>query len=288
MKKLILHIGTEKTGTSTIQKFLGLNRAELLHQGFRVPISTRENNFGENQRWFPALFYPIEFSDDFITNEFGDNANLRRKRILNKLEEFKNEIVKTNAKNYIISSEHLSSRLKDVNSITTLKEVMLDLFDDIEILLYIRNPINHAISQISTEAKSGRDIISQYKNGGEINNYIGDAILAIFGLNETRQQTLRATNGALEMINRMDEFKKYLIKAYGSDFDIRIGIHYGEVIVGSVGYGEDKKLTVIGDAVNIASRIEAINKDAGTRLLVSDDAYNEIRDNVDVQNFLRL
>ena len=125
------------------------------------------------------------------------------------------------------------------------------------------------------------------KNGGEINNYIGDAILAIFGLNETRQQTLRATNAALEMINRMDEFKKYLIKAYGSDFDIRI-IHYGEVIVGSVGYGEDKKLTVIGDAVNIASRIEAINKDAGTRLLVSDDAYNEIRDNVDVQNFLRL
>ena len=119
-------------------------------------------------------------------------------------------------------------------------------------------------------------------------NYIGDAILAIFGLNETRQQTLRATNAALEMINRMDEFKKYLIKAYGSDFDIRIGIHYGEVIVGSVGYGEDKKLTVIGDAVNIASRIEAINKDAGTRLLVSDDAYNEIRDNVDVQNFLRL
>ena len=80
------------------------------------------------------------------------------------------------------------------------------------------------------------------KNGGEINNYIGDAILAIFGLNETRQQTLRATNAALEMINRMDEFKKYLIKAYGSDFDIRIGIHYGEVIVGSVGYGEDKKL----------------------------------------------
>ena len=126
------------------------------------------------------------------------------------------------------------------------------------------------------------------KNGGEINNYIGDAILAIFGLNETRQQTLRATNAALEMIHRMDEFKKYLIKAYGRDFDIRVGIHYGEVIVGSVGYGEDKKLTVIGDAVNIASRIESINKDAGTRLLVSDDAYNEIKENVDVRNFLRL
>lgn len=169
MKKLILHIGTEKTGTSTIQKFLGLNRTELMHQGFRVPLSTRENNFGENQRWFPAFFYPSEFSDDFITNEFGDNVNLRRKRIFNKLEEFKNEIVKTNAKNCIISSEHLSSRLKEVKSIATLKTEMLALFDDIEVILYVRNPINHAISQISTEAKSGRDIISQFRNGGEIN-----------------------------------------------------------------------------------------------------------------------
>ena len=169
MKKLILHIGTEKTGTSTIQKFLGLNRSNLMNQGFKVPLSTRESNFGENQRWFPAFFYPSDFTDDFITNNFGDNANLRKKRMFNKLEEFKKEIIKSNAEKYVISSEHLSSRLKDVNSITTLKEVMLDLFDDIEILLYIRNPINHAISQISTEAKSGRDIISQYKNGGEIN-----------------------------------------------------------------------------------------------------------------------
>ena len=48
--KLILHIGTEKTGTSTIQKFLGTNRTFLSEQGFEVPISTRENNFGENQR----------------------------------------------------------------------------------------------------------------------------------------------------------------------------------------------------------------------------------------------
>ena len=126
------------------------------------------------------------------------------------------------------------------------------------------------------------------KNGGEINNYIGDAILAIFGLNETRQQTLRATNAALEMINRMDEFKKYLIKAYGSDFDIRVGLHYGEVISGSVGQGEDKKVTVIGDAVNVASRIEAINKEAGTRFLISETVYEQVKENVVVKNYLRL
>ena len=131
-----------------------------------------------------------------------------------------------------------------------------------------------------------REIIIE--NGGEINNYIGDAIMAIFGLKESRQQTLRATNAALQMIDAMDEFKEYLTKAYGTDFDIRVGVHYGEVIVGNVGSGDDKKFTVIGDAVNVASRIEAINKDSGTRLLVSDLAYQQIKDSVNVNNFLRL
>lgn len=131
-----------------------------------------------------------------------------------------------------------------------------------------------------------REIIIQ--NTGEINNYIGDAIMAIFGLKESRQQTLRATNAALQMIEAMDEFKEYLNKAYGRSFDIRIGIHFGEVIVGTVGDGDDKKLTVIGDAVNVASRIESINKDADTRLLVSDKAYSQIKDSVSVNNFLRL
>ena len=126
------------------------------------------------------------------------------------------------------------------------------------------------------------------KNGGEINNYIGDAIMAIFGLKESRQQILRSVNTGLQMLEAMDEFKKYLKEAYDRIFDMRIGIHFGEVIVGSVGYGDDKKLTVIGDVVNIASRIESTNKDAGTRLLISENAFNEIKESVNVDNYLRL
>ena len=121
-----------------------------------------------------------------------------------------------------------------------------------------------------------------------INNYIGDAIMAIFGLKESRQQSLRAVSASLEMLKAMDEFKSYLKTAYGSDFDIRVGLHYGEVISGSVGQGEDKKVTVIGDAVNVASRIEAINKEAGTRFLISETVYEQVKDNVIVKNYLRL
>lgn len=126
------------------------------------------------------------------------------------------------------------------------------------------------------------------RHGGEINNYIGDAILAIFGLKESRQQALRAVSTAVEMLRAMDEFKAYLKTAYGRDFDIRIGVHYGEVISGSVGLGEDKKVTVIGDTVNSASRIEAINKEAGTRLLISETVYDQVKDDVTVKNYLRL
>ena len=131
-----------------------------------------------------------------------------------------------------------------------------------------------------------REII--IKNGGEVNNYIGDAIMAIFGLKESRQQILRTVNTGLQMLKAMDEFKKYLKEAYDRTFDMRIGIHNGEVIVGSVGYGDDKKLTVIGDVVNIASRIEATNKDAGTRLLISENAYSQVKDSIEIDNYLRL
>ena len=60
------------------------------------------------------------------------------------------------------------------------------------------------------------------KNGGEINNYIGDAIMAIFGLKQSRQQILRSINTGIEMLKAMDEFKNYLHQAYGRSFDVRI------------------------------------------------------------------
>jgi class 3 adenylate cyclase/nitrite reductase/ring-hydroxylating ferredoxin subunit/CDGSH-type Zn-finger protein len=126
------------------------------------------------------------------------------------------------------------------------------------------------------------------RHGGEVNNYIGDAVMAIFGLKESRQQSLRAVSASVEMLKEMDQFKSYLKKAYGRDFDIRVGVHYGEVISGSVGSGDDRKLTVIGDAVNIASRIEAINKEAGTRLLISETVYDQVKDKISVRNYLRL
>jgi adenylate cyclase len=63
---------------------------------------------------------------------------------------------------------------------------------------------------------------------------------------------------------------------YGREFDIRVGIHVGEVVVGTIGIAPMEKLAAIGDPVNFASRIEAANKEVGTRFLVSEGTVGEL------------
>ena len=113
--------------------------------------------------------------------------------------------------------------------------------------------------------------------GGCIDNYMGDGFMALFGLRESEETegsaALHAVQAGLAMLKTMDALKPYLETAYGRSFDMRIGIHFGEAVVGSVGAIGRERVTAIGDAVNFASRIESANKVSGTRLLISEALY---------------
>jgi adenylate cyclase len=112
------------------------------------------------------------------------------------------------------------------------------------------------------------------RHEGEINNYTGDGFLALFGLNDpAADPALQAVRAALEMLRAMDALKPYLLSAYDEDFDVRIGAHFGDVVVGSVGAPGQQRITAIGDDVNFASRIEGACKIAGARLLVSEAVH---------------
>ena len=112
--------------------------------------------------------------------------------------------------------------------------------------------------------------------GGYIDNYMGDGLMALFGLQGSEENlALQAVKAGLAMLDAMDALKPYLETAYGRSFDMGVGIHYGDVVVGSVGAIGRERVTAIGDAVNFASRIESANKIAGTRLLVSEAVLRE-------------
>jgi nitrite reductase/ring-hydroxylating ferredoxin subunit len=89
------------------------------------------------------------------------------------------------------------------------------------------------------------------------------------------------------MCDEMDDMKPYLKTMYGQDFDIGIGIHWGEAVVGDIGAGVSKRLTAIGDSMNFASRVESANKQFDSRLLISEAVHSEIKDSLVVKDFMR-
>jgi len=116
------------------------------------------------------------------------------------------------------------------------------------------------------------------RHRGQIDNFIGDGMMALFGATaEAANPGLDAVRAALDMLNEVAAMRPYFDAQYKFDLRIGIGIHYGEVVLGAVGFGERRRLTAVGDAVNLASRIEGANKDAGTSLLVSDSAWEQVR-----------
>lgn len=115
------------------------------------------------------------------------------------------------------------------------------------------------------------------RNGGYIDNYMGDGLMALFGVDDPQEATLRATRTGLGMLEAVEQLGAYLENIYAMSFQIGIGVHFGEVVIGSIGARDARRMTAIGDAVNVASRIEQANKEYGTRLLVSGQAYDEIR-----------
>lgn len=120
------------------------------------------------------------------------------------------------------------------------------------------------------------EIIVQHK--GIISDVAGDGILALFGaIVDSKNPVLDAINAVRAMNAALTQFNDYLNQMYDWSFGIRAGINFGKVIVGNFDTGLMSKISAIGDAVNLASRIETANKDFGTQLLISQRANEEIK-----------
>lgn len=108
-----------------------------------------------------------------------------------------------------------------------------------------------------------------FDHGGYVDKYIGDAVMAVFGHPEDLPHHAEAAcQAALSCGRRMDELNVRLERDYGVRLSLRIGLNTGEAVVGNVGSARKRNFTVLGDAVNLASRLEGANKVFGTRILI--------------------
>ena len=108
------------------------------------------------------------------------------------------------------------------------------------------------------------------RHGGFVDKYIGDAILAVFGAPlDDPDHALHAVEAALACRNRLEEMSREFSRTVGRPLAARIGINSGQAIVGNIGSRRRFNYTVMGDAVNLASRLEGANKIYGTDILVS-------------------
>jgi class 3 adenylate cyclase len=146
--------------------------------------------------------------------------------------------------------------------------------------------MNHYLSTMSGPIRSHRGIIDKY---------IGDAIMAYWGppFTEHGEQASLACLAAIEMASRVAALRTELpeligVRAVPSDCDVRIGIATGEVLVGSIGSEFMMSYTVMGDAVNLASRLEGANKIYGSHSLASAPVIAAAGDAIEVREIDRL
>lgn len=112
------------------------------------------------------------------------------------------------------------------------------------------------------------------KNGGVVDKFIGDSVMALFGVAGSAEVGARqALTAAAAMIEEFDALNERLNAQVSETLNMGIGIHAGHAILGRIGGGADAELTALGDTVNIASRLETLTKEFSLMLAVSDDVF---------------
>ena len=115
------------------------------------------------------------------------------------------------------------------------------------------------------------------KNGGTIDKYMGDCIMAFWNAPiDAPNHKEMAIDSALEMIDKLKELNDSNAFGDGNKLNIGIGINSGEAVVGNMGSEQRFDYSVLGDAVNLASRLEGISKNYDATLVVGEDTYNSI------------
>lgn len=106
--------------------------------------------------------------------------------------------------------------------------------------------------------------------GGTVDKFLGDGILAHFGLDSDPRGACQSALAACKaMAESLVALNHKLVQVWPAGLSMGIGLHFGDLVLGEIGSHEKRQLTIIGDTVNTASRLEALNKESASQLIVS-------------------
>ena len=190
-----------------------------------------------------SKFVPAEVISDFLSS--GENQELANQN------EKRNVVV----------------LLCDIRSFTSISEI---------------NKPENVVNFLNTYFTYMVNIVKKY--GGTVDKFIGDAIMVLFGAPISyNDNAKRAVQAAIEMYSQLDAIPVNQLKfPEGVKLDIGIGIHSGDVIVGQIGSADKTNYTVIGDTVNLASRLEGLTKLYGAKIVISQAVRDELGDSMNV------
>jgi adenylate cyclase len=156
--------------------------------------------------------------------------------------------------NFAGEKKELTIFFSDVRNFTTLTE---------------GTPPMELIALLNEYLAAMTEIVFKYE--GIVDKFIGDGILAYWGaFTPGKNHALLAAQASLEMLERLKQLNEKWASEGRKQLAIGIGLNSGEVIFGNVGAGKKVEFTVIGDAVNLAARLESLNKEYRTSIIISE------------------
>lgn len=179
---------------------------------------------------------------------------------------FHNQALGKNAPSVMGQEKHIAILFADIRGFTSFSEALLP-YD----VIYVLNRYFQRMAEVIN------------RHGGMINVYMGDGLMALFGVDNPDRAVEQAIRAGLGMLEAVDLLNPALEQLYQRQLRIGIGVHYGCVVLGTIGDPKNPKMTAIGDAVNLASRIEAANKSLGTTFLISTAAWQAVGSQVQIR-----
>ncbi|MDH4944665.1 adenylate/guanylate cyclase domain-containing protein [Sulfurimonas sp. C5] len=206
------------------------------------------------------IFYIQEKDTRFIKKAFSSYLS---KELLEKLVHSKKGLELGGEK------KELSILFSDIRNFTTLSEEMDDPQQLIKLLNRYFTPMTEAVMD----------------NKGMLDKYIGDAVMAFFNAPiDVEEHAKAACTCALEMINKLNILNQEFEKEGIAPIHIGIGINTGEVVVGNMGAIKRFNYTIIGDSVNLASRLESKTKEFGVEIIISSYTYELVKEDFECKD----